>query len=80
MALERSAGAAVGLGFLLAASSSVGQTFFVSLFSGQIRAELALSHGAFGLCYTAATLAGGFCLLFLGSAADRIEPSRLAAV
>ncbi|MEM6533632.1 MAG: MFS transporter [Myxococcota bacterium] len=77
---DRRAVAAVVFGFMLTASSSVGQTFFISLFSGEIRAELALSHGAFGIAYTVATLGGGLSLLVLGAFADRIAPGRLAAV
>ena len=33
------------LGVLLIFSSSIGQTFFISLFSGEIRSEFNLSHG-----------------------------------
>ena len=36
------------LGILLTFSSSIGQTYFISLFSGEIRNEFNLSHGIFG--------------------------------
>ncbi len=36
--------------------SSSGQTFLISLFSGEIRAELALSDGEFAGIYSLATL------------------------
>ena len=39
-------------GFLLALFSSFGQTFFIALFSAEIRAEFGLSHGAFGSIYS----------------------------
>ena len=54
---------ALCLGFLLAFSSNVGQTFFVSLFSGAIRDDLDLSHGEFGALYSGATL--GSAMVFL---------------
>ena len=41
-------------GFLLTFSSSIGQTFFISLFAGEIRSEFNLSHGMFGTLYSAA--------------------------
>ena len=66
------AGPALGLGFLLAFASCAGQTYFISLFSGEIRAELGLTHGGFGALYTVATLGSGLLLLWLGKAADRI--------
>ena len=44
------------LGVLLIFSSSIGQTFFISLFSGEIRNEFNLSHGIFGTFYSVATL------------------------
>ena len=44
-------------GFLLTLFSSFGQTFFISLSAGEIRAEYGLSHGTFGTLYMVATLA-----------------------
>ena len=44
------------LGVLLIFSSSIGQTYFISLFSGEIRNEFNLSHGIFGTFYSVATL------------------------
>ena len=46
-------------GVAMAFCSSLGQTFFISLFSSEIRSELGLSHGAFGtysVSYTHLTL------------------------
>jgi MFS family permease len=65
-------------GFLLALVSSFGQTFFIALFGGQIRAELALSHGEFGAIYSLATLASGVLMLWVGAALDRISLLRYA--
>ena len=44
-------------GFLLTFFSSFGQTYFISLSAGDIRAEYGLSHGGFGTIYMLATLA-----------------------
>ncbi len=58
-------------GFLMAFGSSYGQTFFIALFSGDIREELNLSHSEFGLLYSGATLVSAFLLLWTGSLIDR---------
>jgi sugar phosphate permease len=65
-------------GLLMAFWSSLGQTFFISLFSEQIRAALDLSHGAFGSYYAAATAASALSLLWLGKLADTVRLERLA--
>ncbi len=57
-------------GFLLSFSASFGQTYFISLFAGEIRAQFNLSHGDFGGLYMAATLASAVTLLWLGKLAD----------
>jgi MFS family permease len=58
-------------GFLLFLASSFGQTFFVSLFAADLRAEHGLSHGAFGGLYTAATLVSALALTATGHVVDR---------
>ncbi|MGK5627461.1 MFS transporter [Streptomyces sp. URMC 123] len=58
-------------GFLLFFLSSFGQTFFVSLFSEDIRTEYGLSHGTFGGLYMVATLAGALALVLAGHVVDR---------
>ena len=65
-------------GFLLAFFSSPGQTFFISLFSGQIRDELNLSHGEFGSVYAAGTLISAATLIPLGRLVDTIKLHRIA--
>ncbi|MFK7860323.1 MAG: MFS transporter [Granulosicoccus sp.] len=65
-------------GILLTFCSSAGQTFFISLFAGQIRAEFALSHGDFGFLYMLATLASAGTLIWLGKLADKVTIVRLA--
>ena len=51
--------------------SSPGQTYFIALFGGEIRADLNLSHGEFGAVYSAATLCSAFLLLWSGRILDR---------
>ena len=58
--------------------SSLGQTFFISLFSDDIRAALDLSHGDFGTYYAIATTASAISLLWLGKLADTIRLEKLA--
>ena len=65
-------------GLLMAFWSSLGQTFFISLFSGQIRATLDLSHGDFGTYYALATTASAISLIWLGKLADMMRLEKLA--
>ena len=57
-------------GFLLTFFSSFGQTFFISIWSAEIRAEFGLTHGGFGALYMGATLASAATLPFLGRLVD----------
>jgi MFS family permease len=66
-------------GFLLALFSSFGQTFFIALFSGEIRAEFGLTHGEFGGIYSLATLVSGLLMLWIGAALDRVSLRSYAA-
>ena len=65
-------------GFVMAFGSSYGQTFFIALFSGDIRSELQLSHSGFGLLYSAATLASAGILLWSGSIIDTWDLRRVS--
>lgn len=65
-------------GLLLAFFSSPGQTFFISLFSAEIRSELNLSHGDFGLIYAAGTLSSAVTIIFLGRLVDIIRLRTIA--
>ena len=65
-------------GFLLAFGSSFGQTYFISLFAGEIRANYGLTDGDWGLIYTGATRCSALLLLGKGSWADTVPLSRLA--
>lgn len=70
---------ALAFGFLLSFASSLGQTYFIALFGGLWRAELGLSHGAFGGLYTAATALSALTLLWLGKLADQRPAVSLGA-
>ena len=65
-------------GIIMAFWSSLGQTFFISLFSHDIRATLGLSHGDFGTYYAIATTASAISLLWLGKLADTMRLEKLA--
>ncbi len=69
----RRAAPALGFGFFLAFGSSLGQTYFISLFAGELRTALDLSHGAFGGLYSIATTASAVTLVWLGKLADRFD-------
>jgi MFS family permease len=60
-------------GFVMTFGSSLGQTYFIGLFGGDIRNDLGLSHGDFGAIYSSATLASALLLLWTGSLIDRLE-------
>jgi len=67
-------------GLLLAFFSSPGQTFFISLFSAQIRSELQLSHGDFGMIYAAGTLVSAAVIIFLGRLVDVIKLKTISLI
>lgn len=58
-------------GMIMSAYSSFGQTFFISLFSSEIRDAFSLSHGDFGSLYAAATLSSAAMILAVGWTIDR---------
>lgn len=68
----------LGVGFLLTFASAFGQTWFISLFAGDIKAVHGLSDGAWGSLYTVATLASAALMFWRGSLADTVPLSRLA--
>ena len=60
-------------GFLMTFWSSPGQTFLISLFSGEIRAELGLSDGEFAGIYSLATLASAIVMVWTGTLVDKVD-------
>ena len=67
-------------GFLLSFSSSYGQTYFISLFAGEIMAEFGLSHGQWSSIFGVATLGSAGLLVLTGGITDRFRVSALGAV
>ena len=65
-------------GFLISLLSSFGQTFFISIFAGEIRAEFGLSHGGWGAIYGLATTASAGVMLWSGVLTDRFRVRVLA--
>lgn len=65
-------------GFLLTFTSSYGQTFFISVFAGEIRAEFGLSHGQWGAVYSLGTLASAAVMIWAGALTDRFRVRALA--
>ena len=64
--------------FILTFCSAFGQTFFISLYSGEIRAAFELTHGQWGLIYSSATLFSAILILFVGGYADRNSAKSLS--
>ena len=65
-------------GLLMSFWSSLGQTFFISLYSQDIRTSLDLTHGQFGSYYAFATTASALTLFWLGKLADTVSVPRLS--
>ncbi|MEP4766779.1 MAG: MFS transporter [Roseibium sp.] len=66
--------------YLLTVFSGFGQTFFISLSGGDIRAEFGLSHGDLGLLYMVATLGSALTLPYVGKSVDYFPVQKVAAV
>lgn len=63
----------LGFGFMANFFSGFGQTFFIGVFGGALRADFGLSHGEFGLVYSLATLASAVCFVWAGRQIDRLD-------
>lgn len=60
-------------GFLLAFTSSWGQTFFISLFAAQIMEEIGLTDAGWGALYMVATTASAVAMIWAGVLTDRFR-------
>ncbi|SLN56509.1 Major Facilitator Superfamily protein [Roseivivax jejudonensis] len=67
-------------GGLLTFLSSFGQTFFIAVYAGDIRAEFGLSHGAWGGIYSLATAVSAALMVSAGGLTDRFRSRGLGAV
>ncbi|WGW04573.1 MFS transporter [Tropicibacter oceani] len=69
----------LSVGILLTFLSGFGQTYFISIFSGEIRAGFDLSHGEWGGIYTLGTGASAVVMLWSGGLTDRYRTRVLGA-
>jgi len=67
-------------GVLLTFLSGFGQTYFISIFAGEIRESFALSHGQWGGIYTLGTSASALVMVWAGGLTDRFRVRALAPV
>ena len=58
---------------LLYFCSCFGQTFFISLFAGEIRQAFDLSHGDWGAIYSGGTLVSALAMLVFGGYIDKYK-------
>ena len=65
-------------GFLLTFSSSYGQTYFISLFAGEIKESFSLTDGAWGGIYTIGTTLSAIAMLWAGTLTDRFRVRHLS--
>lgn len=70
----------LGAGALLTFLSSFGQTFFISIFAGEIRGEFGLSHGQWGAIYSLGTTASAIIMVWAGGLTDRFRVRALGPV
>lgn len=68
----------LGAGFALTVTSSFGQTYFISLFAGEIMATYGLTEGGWGTLYTVATVTSAVVLFQTGKLADTVPLRYLA--
>jgi len=60
-------------GFVFTFFSCIGQSFFIGLFNSNIREELNISHGEFGIIYGIATLFSSLTFIWLGKKIDDLK-------
>ncbi len=67
-------------GMLLTFGSSFGQTFFISIFAGEIMQTFSLTDGQWGAIYGGGTLASAVVLIWAGALTDRMRVRRLGVM
>jgi len=65
-------------GFLLTFTSSFGQTYFISLFAGEIKGTFGLSDGGWGGIYTIGTTLSAVTMIWAGTLTDRFRVRQLS--
>ncbi|NNF24196.1 MAG: MFS transporter [Rhodobacteraceae bacterium] len=68
------------VGSLLVFTSSFGQTYFISVFAGDIREEFSLSHGDWGAIYAAGTVASAVVMIWAGGLTDKYRVRALGTI
>ena len=67
-------------GALLTLISSFGQTYFISIFAGEIRAAFNLSHGDWGAIYGFGTFASAIVMVWSGGLTDVMRARHLGPI
>ncbi len=67
-------------GFLLTFASCFGQTFFISIFAGEIMEAFDLSHGQWGGIYMIGTIGSALVMVWAGVLTDRFRVRRLGGL
>ncbi|ABG30160.1 MFS transporter [Roseobacter denitrificans] len=65
-------------GFLLCFTSSFGQTYFISLFAGEIKDSFSLTDGDWGAIYTVGTTLSAITIIWAGALTDRFRVRHLS--
>lgn len=65
-------------GFLLTFTSSFGQTYFISLFAGEIKNSFGLTDGGWGGIYTISTTLSAITMIWAGVLTDRFRVRQLS--
>lgn len=66
-------------GAMLAFLSGFGQTYFISVFAGEIRADYGLSHGQWGGVYTLGTSLSALVMIWVGGLTDLFRARALGS-
>ena len=67
-------------GFLLALSSSFGQTFFISIFSADIMHSFNLSNSEWGTIYASGTLLSAAAMIYFGGLVDDYKTRNISVL
>lgn len=70
----------LAFGFLVAFTSSAGQTFFIGVFGPEVREAFSLSHTEWGTIYMIGTLSSAVALTWTGGLIDRMDLRLFAAL
>ena len=80
LSLTRNHARFLAFGFLMAFTSSAGQTYFIGIFGPDIREVFELNHTQWGSIYLIGTLCSALILPWSGQLIDRIDLRRFTAI